>query len=62
MTKEQKKQYLASLSFCRSYLRMGGMLTDTVNKQIHEKIRKYQDKNKIEITSEELNKPKIVYE
>lgn len=60
MTKQERKEYLAALSFCRTYLRMGGMLTDAANQQIHDKIRKYQDRYKIEITKEELEKVKIV--
>ena len=61
MTKEEKKEYLAELNFCRSFLFIGGMLNDKENKNVHKKISSYQNKNRIEISKEEIDSVEIIY-
>lgn len=61
MNREEKKQYLAQLNFCRSFLYLGHMITEAESHRIHAKICRYQDKNRIEISYEELGNVEIVY-
>lgn len=52
-----KKEYrgiLARYYFCRSFLYLSGLITESENNKIQERIRKFQDKHKIEITQDRL--------
>lgn len=62
MSKQEKKEYLAQLNFCRSFLYLGNMLSDKENGNVHKKIHSYQNRNKIEISPLELRSVEIIYE
>lgn len=51
----EAKEILAMMNACRSYLYLMDILTMSENKKAYDRIRKYQDKNKIEITQGELD-------
>lgn len=59
MAKSKQKEYdlrriLAISANCRSFLYFRNFITDKENEKIHNRIKKYQDKHKIEIRDEEL--------
>lgn len=54
MTQKEKRENLAKSDFCRAYLHVQGFLTDTENEKVFQRIRKWQDKNKVGITEAQL--------
>lgn len=61
MTQKEKRENLAKSDFCRAYLHVQGFLTDAENEKVFQRIRKWQDKNKVEITEEQLLSVDITY-
>lgn len=55
-TPPDRKAILAKMVAYRSFLRMAGVLTDSMNDAIHKKIVVYQDKYKINITQAVIDK------
>lgn len=60
MNTQEKKEHLARLNFCRQFLHLHDMLEVRENDNVHRRISKYQDKNEIEITEEELHNVEII--
>lgn len=56
------RQELAAVNFCREYLHINGFLTDTENGKVHKRICKYQDINRIEISSAQLMSVELTYD
>lgn len=54
MTDKLNRQRLAALNFCREFLHIHGFITDAENDEIHKRIGKYQDRNRIRITAAQL--------
>jgi hypothetical protein len=54
MKAEEAKKLIIRANMARSSLYLMGFLTDSENLKIHTKIRKFQSKNKVEVTKEEL--------
>lgn len=57
----KKREELAIMLFCRSYLYYSNILTEKEASKVFEKIRKFQDKNKINITHEQINSVSVKY-
>lgn len=52
---------LATVSFCASYLRWHGFITDAERDRIYKRINKYQDDNEIEISEAQMLSVNITY-
>lgn len=61
MTNEEKRKRLAILIECSSILYLCGMITEGENEKIYQRISKWQDKNKVDITQKQLMSVKITY-
>lgn len=65
MKKEDKEQHnrevLAIASYCRSFLYYGNFLSESENDKVHDRIKKFQDKNKINISEEQINSIDVNY-
>lgn len=61
MSDLEKRKTVASANLCRSYLYLGGFITDKQGYQIHEKIKKFIVKNKVYISREQLKAIDFVY-
>lgn len=59
---KDKREKLAIMLFCRSYLHIAGILIDGEADKVFARIRKYQDQNQIEITEEQLDSVEIIYQ
>lgn len=57
----EKRKCLAISNECRSFLFMYGFITDKENEKIFERIKKFQDKNKIGISRKQLDSVEIIY-
>lgn len=61
--KERKlRENLAKADFCRSFLHIQGFLSDQENEKVHNRIMKWQDKNKVAISEEQLLSVDISYD
>lgn len=58
-TKELRSK-IAIANACRTFLYFNDFLSDTENDKIHKKISKYQDKNKIAISREQLDSVEFI--
>lgn len=58
---KDKREKLAIMMFCRSYLHIAGILTDAEEEKVLSRIKKYQDQHQIEITEEQLDSVEIIY-
>lgn len=56
------REELAIASFCRTYLHIHGFLSDAENDKVHKHLRKYQDRNRIEISEAQLLSVDITYD
>lgn len=54
MGKKENRENLAKADFCRAFLHIKGFLTDTENEKVFKRIRKWQDKHKVEISESQL--------
>lgn len=61
MTQEEMREKLAKSDFCRAYLHVQGFLTDAENEKVFQRIRKWQDKNKVGITEAQLLSIDMIY-
>ena len=57
--KNRKKLAIATL--CRAHLHIHGFITDSENRRIHNKIMKWQDKNKVSISEAQLDSADFIY-
>lgn len=61
--KERKlRENLAKADFCRGFLYMQGFLSELENEKVHKRIMKWQIKNKVAISVEQLRSVDISYE
>lgn len=58
----RKRENLAKANFCRTYLHIQGFLSDQENEKVHTRIKKWQDKNKVAISEEQLLSVDISYD
>lgn len=65
MKKEDKelknREILAIASYCRSFLYYGNFISESENDKIHNRIKNFQDKNKINISEEQINSVDVSY-
>ena len=61
MNKEYKRSQLAKAVLCKEFLYMNSFTTDAENDKILNRIKKFQDKNKIEISEEQLYSANLIY-
>lgn len=59
--KANKRQELATMLFCRSYLYYSELLTEAEANKVFKRIRAFQDKHKIEITREQVDSVDATY-
>ena len=57
----QNRMTLAIASYCRSFLYYRNFITESENDKVHVRIKKFQDKNKINISEEQINSVDITY-
>lgn len=66
MSKKDKerelRENLAKANFCRTYLHIQGFLSEQENEKVHTRIMKWQDKNKVAISEEQLLSVDISYD
>lgn len=62
MNTKENRQKLATACFCRAYLNIHGFLSDTENKKIRERIKKFQSKEEIIITESQLMSSECIYD
>lgn len=55
------RKKLAIAVICRSFLHMNGFLSDSENNNIHTRIKKWQDKNQVQITEAQLDSTDFIY-
>lgn len=58
----RKRENLAKANFCRTYLHIQGFLSEQENEKVHTRIKKWQDKNKVAISEEQLLSVDISYD
>lgn len=58
----RKRENLAKADFCRRFLHIQGFLSDQENEKVHNRIMKWQDKNKVAISEEQLLSVDISYD
>ena len=59
--KEYKRSQLAKAVFCKDFLHINEFMTDAENDKILNRIMKFQDKNKIEISEAQLYSANLIY-
>lgn len=57
----KKREQLATMLFCRSYLYYSDILTQEEASKVFKRIEKFQEKNKINITDKQVNSVKSTY-
>lgn len=62
MPKKKDREFLAKICFCRAILNVHGFLTESENEKVFQRIRKYQDKHKIEISEAQLYSVDMTYD
>lgn len=61
MTDKEKRRLLAIMHECRRWLYFKGMITEKENDKINQRIGKWQDKNLVSITDEQLLSVNMTY-
>lgn len=65
MKKEDKelhnREVLAIANYCRSFLYYGDFLSESENNKVHDRIKKFQDNNKISISPEQVDSVDVNY-
>lgn len=56
-----QREKLAVMLMCRSYLYYSGILTESEAQKVFERIRKFQDQNKIDISHEQIVNVDFIY-
>ena len=59
--KEYKRSQLAKAVLCKDFLHINSFATDAENDKILNRIKKFQDKNNIEISEEQLYSANLIY-
>lgn len=57
----ENRKKLATANLCRAYLHLNRFLSDSENDKVFNKIRKWQDKNKVKITNAQLDSTDFIY-
>lgn len=55
------RETLAIASYCRSFLYYGNFISESENDKIHDRIKKFQDNNKIQISEKQINSVDVSY-
>lgn len=58
---KDKREKLAVMLFCRSYLYIADILTEAEAEKVFTRIKRFQDQHQIEITDEQLDSVEIIY-
>lgn len=58
---KDKREKLAVMLFCRSYLSIAGILTEAEAEKVFTRIKKFQDQHQIEITEDQIDSVDIIY-
>ena len=53
-------EIISKSALCRSYLYIAGFLTDSEAEKVHSRIRKYQDKHRQNVSSEDIGGVRLV--
>lgn len=56
------REKLAIACYCRTFLYLNGFITEYDNRRIHERIKYWQNKNKIGITEAQLDSIEVTYD
>ena len=59
--KEYKRSQLAKAVLCKDFLHINSFMTDAENDKILNRIKKFQDKNEIEISEAQLDSTDFIY-
>lgn len=58
----ENRKKLAIATLCHAYLNIHGFITPVENRRIHNKIMKWQDKNKVSISEVQLDSTDFIYD
>lgn len=58
----KNRRKLAISDLCRGFLHVQGFLTDAENEKVYQRIMKWQDKNEVEITEEQMLSADFIYD
>ncbi len=61
MTAKEKREIIAKVNFCRSFLYLNDFLSDAEKENVHHRIRKWQDKYNVVITDAQLISVDMTY-
>lgn len=59
--KAYKRSQLAKVVLCKDFLHINSFMTDAENDKILNRIRKFQDKNEIDISEAQLDSANLTY-
>ncbi|XUU34639.1 hypothetical protein ACRHG2_16510 [Bacteroides fragilis] len=58
----ENRRKLAIANMCRFFLHYHGFITDSENQKVHQRIMKWQDKNKVFISEAQLESVDFTYD
>lgn len=61
-SKKEKREKLAIMLFCRSYLYYSNLLTEVEAEKVFKRIRAFQDKHKIAVTQDQIESVHVMYD
>lgn len=56
------REMLAKLNFCRMFLHIQGFLTEAENENVFKRLKKFQDKKKIEVSHAQMLSIEMSYD
>lgn len=59
--KKDKREQLAIMCACRGFLYYANILTDVEAEKVYNRIKRFQEKHKINISPEQLNSIEFIY-
>lgn len=61
MTDKERRENLAKADFCRTFLHIHGFLTDKENENVFQRMKKWQNKYKVELTEPQIFSVDMTY-
>lgn len=61
MTDKERRENLAKADFCRIFLHVQGFLTDKENEKVFQRMKKWQDKYKVQLTEAQIFSVDMTY-
>lgn len=61
MKSKERRENLAKADFCRTFLHIQGFLTDKENEKVFQRMRKWQDRYKVQLTEAQIFSVDMTY-